>query len=150
MIVTYYSLTTGVFQPGVMHLPNQAAVAANTPPGHAAMAGAHDRRRRRVDVATGAVVDYQPPAPEPDGLRTWTWDAVAWRWVPVPTTAALAAEVRAERGRRLTASDWAVTRATELGGPVPAVWSAYRAALRAMPEQPGFPASVQWPEPPSA
>ncbi|WP_412841983.1 phage tail assembly chaperone, partial [Cereibacter johrii] len=34
--------------------------------------------------------------------------------------------------------------------PDAAAWTAYRQALRDVPEQPGFPAEIAWPEPPAA
>lgn len=50
--------------------------------------------------------------------------------------------VRGVRGARLAVSDW-----TQLAdAPVDrTVWAAYRAELRAVPEQSGFPYSVVWP-----
>lgn len=56
-----------------------------------------------------------------------------------------AKSVREERNRKLTETDW-----TQLAdAPVNSVaWSNYRQALRALPEQAGFPFNVQWPEKP--
>ncbi|GAA5334721.1 MULTISPECIES: phage tail assembly chaperone [Thermus] len=45
------------------------------------------------------------------------------------------AAFRAERDRRLAASDWVVARAYERGEPVPPEWAAYRQALRDLPGQ---------------
>ena len=45
------------------------------------------------------------------------------------------AALRAERDRRLAASDWIVARAYERGEPVPEAWAAYRQALRDLPAQ---------------
>ena len=57
---------------------------------------------------------------------------------PVPTEE----EVRAERNRLLTASDW--TQVAD--APVDqAAWAAYRQALRDIPQQEGFPEAVVWP-----
>jgi hypothetical protein len=59
--------------------------------------------------------------------------------------AALAQEVRAERNRLLTASDW--TQVAD--APVdPAAWAAYRQTLRDIPQQAGFPRDVAWPAKP--
>lgn len=120
-------------------------LAANTPEGQAAIEGVFDWLCQRVDIATGQVVEYQPPAPPDDALRTWAWDAGAKHWIPSPTAAALAIDVRAERDRRLAACDWVSLRAGDLGEPVPAAWQAYRAALRDVPRQAGFPRAVEWP-----
>jgi len=56
--------------------------------------------------------------------------------------AARAATLRAERDQRLSATDW-----TQLAdAPVdPALWAAYRQALRDLPQQAGFPLQITWP-----
>jgi hypothetical protein len=52
---------------------------------------------------------------------------------------------RAERDRRLAACDW--TQVAD--APVDREeWAAYRQLLRDVPEQPGFPDSIVWPEEP--
>jgi hypothetical protein len=38
-----------------------------------------------VDLATGEVVDYQPPAPANDADKTWAWDDTIKRWIATPT-----------------------------------------------------------------
>jgi hypothetical protein len=65
---------------------------------------------------------------------------------PTPDPAeVLAAETRAKRDNLLTASDW--TQVAD--APVDqAAWAIYRQALRDIPAQEGFPASVVWPTPP--
>lgn len=82
-------------------------------------------------------------------------DGNAWitNWVAVDLApdacAALdahqAAAVRADRNASLAACDW-----TQLAdAPVDtAAWAAYRAALRDVPTQAGFPWEIQWPTPP--
>lgn len=64
---------------------------------------------------------------------------------PEPDAAALAAQVRAERDARLAACDWTQLPDAPLDGAQRAAWAACRQALRDMPQQPGFPAAVQWP-----
>lgn len=141
----FYSLADGTFTGDSYAGPD---LQANMPAGYAAIEGVADWQAQRVDLETGALVDWQPPAPSDDAMRTWGWDAQARRWQPTPTTAAIAAEVRAERDQRLAACDWVSLRALDLGQPVPQAWAAYRAALRAVPDQPGFPRLVAWPDPP--
>lgn len=52
--------------------------------------------------------------------------------------------VRSQRNSNLKGSDWmALSDVT-----MPEKWKTYRQALRDIPEQSGFPASVTWPEPP--
>jgi hypothetical protein len=146
-----YLLSNGVFTGAQVNLVPFSAekLAACTPPGCGALEGQHDSQAVRLDLASGELVAYQPPAPADTDWQTWAWDAPTWRWVATPTTAALAVQVRAERAARLAACDWVVARAMELAEAVPAPWLAYRAALRDVPEQSGFPASVDWPEPPA-
>lgn len=59
------------------------------------------------------------------------------------------ASLRAERNRRLAETDWIMLP----DAPVPLgttreQWEAYRRALRDVPQQPGAPYDVTWPEPP--
>ena len=110
--------------------------------------GLHDHLSRRVDLTTGQVVDYQPPAPPDTEHETFAWDASIKRWVGTPTSAAHWRFVRAERDRRLSACDWVVARASERGEPVPLDWTVYRQALRDITDQPD-PLAIRWPEPPA-
>lgn len=119
------------------------------PTGLAALEGDFDHLSQRVDLDTGAVVDYVPPKPADDELVTYAWDTDSRRWVGTRTTAAYWQATRAERNRRLTASDWIVARSAEAGQPVPAAWQAYRQALRDITEQPD-PLQITWPTPPTA
>jgi len=60
---------------------------------------------------------------------------------------AKANQVRAERDRLLTTTDW--TQVAD--APVVSLeWQPYRQALRDVPQQSGFPDSVDWPVPPDA
>ena len=148
---SFYRNSDGLLAPGGMTLPSAEAVAANTPAGYTAIEGHFDHLSQRVDLQllgeNGApvVVPYQPPAPPDDELRTWAWDEAIKRWRSTPTLAAIAAEVRAERYRRMTAADWVTLRAVRTGTPVPADWAAYLQALADVPEQAGFPLTVEWP-----
>lgn len=76
---------------------------------------------------------------------TWTG---SWQLVTdlVLETEAKSQEVRRQRDKRLSASDW-----TQVGdAPVDKVaWAAYRQALRDVTNQPGFPSEVTWPQQPS-
>lgn len=42
--------------------------------------------------------------------------------------------LRAERDRRLAATDWVVVKAYERGEPIPEAWADYRQALRDLPQ----------------
>jgi hypothetical protein len=50
--------------------------AANAPADHLAIAGRFDPLSQRIDVASGMVIDYQPPQPSPDHV----WNAATTRW----------------------------------------------------------------------
>ena len=63
-------------------------------------------------------------------------------------TAAQAANVRADRDRRLAECDWVTIRAMDTGTAMSAEWSAYRQALRDITAQDGFPWTVVWPTKP--
>ena len=56
--------------------------------------------------------------------------------------------VRDERNRLLEDTDWIILRYLDQGDEVPLEWKEYRQALRDIPEQEGFPGSVDWPEMP--
>lgn len=87
-----------------------------------------------------AVIDPpKPEEPEPETSKS-----------PSPTTEEKAIQVRLQRDALLAACDWVVVRSQELGEPVPQEWASYRQALRDIPEQPGFPENVEWPEPPKS
>jgi hypothetical protein len=62
-----------------------------------------------------------------------------------PTIEEISAPIRARRDDLLAASDWAMTPDAPTDK---AAWIAYRAALRDIPQQPGFPYDVAWPEKP--
>lgn len=84
---SFYSLTTGLLDGGSISIPEGESPDANVPAGHAPIEGEFDSLSQRVDLATMAVVDYQPPAPLDTDLSTWEWDATARRWAQRPTLA---------------------------------------------------------------
>jgi hypothetical protein len=52
---------------------------------------------------------------------------------------------RDTRDRLLAECDWMVVKSLESGQAVPAEWATYRQALRDIPQQAGFPTSIDWP-----
>lgn len=66
-----------------------------------------------------------------------------------PTDEDMSAAARNERDDRLSACDWVVIRAHEMGQQVDEPWRIYREALRDVPEQPGFPREIEWPAMPA-
>lgn len=59
---------------------------------------------------------------------------------------ALSKEIRAQRDSKLAATDW--TQASDIPQATKDKWAAYRQALRDIPQQEGFPATVVWPTQP--
>lgn len=116
----------------------------NTLAGTVAVEGLHDPRRVRLDVATGEVVQYMPPAPTADEWRTWSWIETEWSWAEVPTPAAIARDAKAERDRRLTACVGRQLQAIRTGAGLTEV-NAYIAALVGIDSQAGFPLTINWP-----
>ena len=113
-----YRLADGVFTGGQVGLPAAASEAnrrhvldSATPEGHATIEGRFDRFSQRIDISTGQVVDYQPPAPDAD----YEWNGKRWQ----PSAAAIAREAarRADLQRiaELEGSQHAVMRALLLG-----------------------------------
>jgi len=80
--ITLYDLQTGLMGP-VITMPDRRDPAA--PKGFGMKLGRHDPLSRRVDVSTGEVIDYQPPAPS----EQYRWDTVSRRWVPTPEAEAM-------------------------------------------------------------
>ena len=88
---SFYEAASGLFV-GVRYAGPLANLAANTPPGCAAIEGTFDHLAQRVDLASGQVVDYQPPAPPDTATETYAWDAPTRRWLASPTLAVCKAE----------------------------------------------------------
>lgn len=59
-----------------------------------------------------------------------------------------AADVRADRNRRVAECDWTQLDDTPLNNSKKLEWATYRQALRDITTQPGFPWNVIWPNPP--
>jgi hypothetical protein len=56
---------------------------------------------------------------------------------------ALAVSIRAQRDSKLAETDW--TQASDIPQATKEKWATYRQALRDIPQQEGFPATVVWP-----
>jgi hypothetical protein len=78
-----------------------------------------------------------------EGGIGWSYvDGVFTAPADTRTDAEIAAEVRTERDAKLVSSDW--TQVAD--APVDqAAWATYRQALRDIPEQAGFPNTIDWP-----
>lgn len=84
----FYDLETGLFTRQRLAASDAALVDANTPAGCGAFAGDVDPDSMRVDLDTGQVVDWQPPAPSEEHQ----WNADARRWELPPEAAKREAE----------------------------------------------------------
>lgn len=69
--------------------------------------------------------------------------------VPEPTDDEVAAQVRAERDRKVAATDYLAMPDYPLSEEGKVAVMAYRQALRDIPSQEGFPREVVWPEVPA-
>jgi hypothetical protein len=90
--VSFFHKDTGLLNGSHLMSSDHRAVALNTPADHIAIDGHHDYLSKRVDIATGLVIDYQPPAPSADH----EWNAETKRW-------ALSAAVLAKQQERAAA-----------------------------------------------
>jgi hypothetical protein len=84
-----------------------------------------------------------------DGVWTVSRIAVAKDQAQIDNeTAQVAANVRADRDKRIAKTDWMVIKHLELNENIPGVWEVYRQALRDVPAQAGFPWDVTFPNQP--
>lgn len=104
-------------------------------------------------VLDGKITDYTPEQllakrAVPYG---YTWDIATMSAVKVAEdseiTAYLATQARTKRDRLLTASDWA--QASDQSPAIKTLWQPYRQALRDIPQQAGFPVTIDWPTAPT-
>ena len=134
----YDSVTGQILQAGSVPDSQFASQARN---GTVLVEGVADVFEHYVNTSTGSLVRV-PVRPSPHHH----FDYTAKKWV---VDAGYAWErVRAERDKRIAASDWVALRAADQGQPVPPDWLAYRQALRDVTEQ-ADPGAIVWPEPPT-
>jgi hypothetical protein len=66
----FYDASTGLLHSSSIVInaasDNEASARKNCPAGHNIIEGVFDPLSQRIDVATGEVIDYQPPQPSPD------------------------------------------------------------------------------------
>ena len=113
MAASFYHKETGLLHSNHLTVSDEAAIALNTPPDHIAIDGHHDPLSKRVDVATGEIVDYQPPHPS----EQHEWDATTKRW-QLSAAAQAKAQARVAAAARiaaLEASQHSLVRALVLG-----------------------------------
>ncbi|HEY3730146.1 MAG TPA: hypothetical protein VGL28_02665 [Steroidobacteraceae bacterium] len=78
MIKTYslYEAASGLFTGKRLHCDDEGLLAVRLPAGTLALEGSYDHRTQRMDLTTGAVIAYRPPAPSPEH----EWDPAGKRW----------------------------------------------------------------------
>lgn len=91
---SFYSLATGLFT-GQTYGGSDFNLAINTPAGCAARVGDWDSLCQRVNLETGGVEDWQPPAPPDTSDCTHEWDSGSRRWVGIATMAKREADAHA-------------------------------------------------------
>ena len=87
---SFYHPETGQIHRQAFGTDDARMLKANTPAGYVATPGCLDPLSQRMDVATGKIVDYQPPSPSIDH----EWNATTKRW---QINAAVTAKAEAHR-----------------------------------------------------
>ena len=87
-----------------------------------------DLWQKAISGEFGVVAAYTPPTPEQQAEI-------------------LAMQLRSHRNDLLSSSDW--TQLLDIPESTREVWADYRQALRDIPQQEGFPHTVNWPEKPN-
>lgn len=104
-----------------------------------------------VDREDGSTLILEPAAIETRLLwqmaRNGDFGDVEPFQAPEPTDQELADAARAQRNRALSATDFIVLSDAPYADK--SAWCAYRQALRDVPEQEGFPRSIDWPAAPA-
>ena len=105
------------------------------------------------DMQAQTLLDYNgfvTIEPTEDGVivtpNTEAWEA--WKAEQPDPSEALSETIRVKRDSLLAACDWTQMADSPLDDETKAAYQAYRQALRDVPQQEGFPTSIQWPEEP--
>jgi len=125
---SFYDLASGSLLDVVFTGPEEY-LEMNTPEGAASVEGCFLSSTHERDASTGQIRPRTvPPQPLPDEI--------------------LAESARAQRTRLLAECDWTQMPDADLEPGPQAAWRTYRRELRRITEQPNFPASIVWPQPP--
>ncbi len=101
----------------------------------------------RLTDSTDQVIRLDDGANIPRGHRWWD-DYEAWLAAgntPQPVPDARAADARATRDGLIASCDWTQIADTPFTAAQRTAWATYRQALRDVPAQAGFPATINWP-----
>lgn len=144
---SFYDAKTGEFQCWNF-TGNSRHLSVNTPEGCVAIEGEFSPLRSKFNVAENRVEAFIPNKPDDTDLYNHSWDDREWKWIKVKTLAAIEIDVRQERDKRLSDCDWTQIADADLTQSEKADWREYRKKLRDIPDQPGFPTEINWPESP--
>lgn len=112
---SFYHADTGAIHGNRFSSTDPADVELNTPADHIAIEGYHDHLSKRVDVATGELVEHQPPAPSRE--HEWNEDTKRWHLNAVANDRANRKAAAIARIAQLEASQHRVVREALLGIP---------------------------------
>jgi hypothetical protein len=73
---SFFHKETGLLHPCKFSTDDDSQLANNVPPDHIAIDGHHDHMRKRVNVETKEVIDYQPLPPSAEHV----WDEPTKTW----------------------------------------------------------------------
>ena len=137
MTYTIYNLTTGQIERSVS-CPADTVYLQFDKTTHAALEGSFDDSSYYVEAGVPVAM---PPKPS----RHHIFDYTAKQWIDPRTPETEWPLVRAERDRRLLASDW--TQLPDVPLATKEAWATYRQQLRDITLQPD-PFNIVWPVPP--
>lgn len=144
MIWTLYDIKTGLIT-GTIMATNSERLMHDLSPEIGCVMGEFDGRNKKVNLQTGEIEDYIPPAPSPNHV----WDTETLSWFYVKTVDDMALEARIKRNALLDAADWVTLRAMRTNTAIPSEWRKYQRDLADISSQPGFPVVIEWPELPT-
>lgn len=75
--IGFYHKDTGLLNGTQLMVSDDSMIALNTPADHVAIEGQFDSLSQQVDIASGAIIDYQPPPPSID--HDWNADTKRWQ-----------------------------------------------------------------------
>jgi hypothetical protein len=110
---SFYHKDTGLFDGRVFTTDDEGSLQRNGRADHVVIEGAHDHLSKRVDIATGLVIEYQPPKQSNDR----EWNAKTKRWELTAAVVDLASKRAAAAARiaQLDVSSVPILREYALG-----------------------------------
>ena len=94
------------------------------------------------------VMDFEKLRHKPSDFHVYDYDAHVWTISSENQLLLDASNVRSERDKLLSASDWTQSPDSPLSDDEKSSWATYRQELRDVTEQAGFPTDINWPSAP--